>query len=191
MPAFEKLGHQAITSILDQVEVVWALVVVNEPTAWPKIRELLESGRLQQVKTLGQRNAFDPALVARVAGVAHLVELARQDLVELVDREPDAVVGEALIGAGSAPADAVSTPSDVGSAPVDAGSARADAADSAAVEEVVLPESPLGLAALIEAAVVKLAAAPLGLVSDADVLATVETVEAARRQVKIMGGAAR
>lgn len=61
---------------LDQVEVVWALVVVNEPTAWPKIRELLENGRLQQVKTLGQRNAFDPALVARVAGVAHLVELA-------------------------------------------------------------------------------------------------------------------
>lgn len=61
---------------LDQVEVVWALVVVNEPQAWPKIRELLESGRLQQVKTLGQRNAFDPALVARVAGVARLVELA-------------------------------------------------------------------------------------------------------------------
>ena len=80
----------------------------------------------------------------------------------------DAVAGEALTEAGSAPADAGSAPSDVGSAPVDAGSARADAADSAAVEEVVLPESPLGLAALIEAAVVKLAAAPLGLVSDAD-----------------------
>jgi hypothetical protein len=95
----------------------------------------------------------------------------------------DAVAGEALTEAGSAPADAGSAPSDVGSAPVDAGSARADAADSAAVEEVVLPESPLGLAALIEAAVVKLAAAPLGLVSDADVLATVETVEAARRRV--------
>lgn len=60
----------------DQVEVVWALVVLNEPQAWPKIRELLENGKLQQVKSLSQRNVFDPALVARVAGVQRLVELA-------------------------------------------------------------------------------------------------------------------
>jgi hypothetical protein len=33
-----------------------------------------ENGRLQQVKTLGQRNAFDPALVARgYLRVAHIV----------------------------------------------------------------------------------------------------------------------
>lgn len=64
---------------LDRVEVVWALVVVNEPQAWPQIRALLESGRLQQVKTLGQRNAFDPALVARVAGVSRLIELANSN----------------------------------------------------------------------------------------------------------------
>lgn len=60
----------------DQVEVVWALVVLQEPQVWPKVRELLENGKLQQVKSLSQRNVFDPALVARMAGVSRLVELA-------------------------------------------------------------------------------------------------------------------
>jgi HEAT repeat protein len=59
----------------DRVEVAWALVVLNEPRAWPTVRELLESGRLQTVTGLNQRRIFDPALVARMAGKERLVEL--------------------------------------------------------------------------------------------------------------------
>lgn len=66
---------------------------------------------------------------------------------------------------------------------VDGESGVGDAMADDAVDGLELPESPLGLARVIDAAVARLAAAPLGLVSDADVLATVETLECARRRV--------
>ncbi len=59
----------------DRVEVAWALVALNEPRAWPTVREMLESNRLQGVLGLNQRRIFDPALVARMAGKDRLVEL--------------------------------------------------------------------------------------------------------------------
>lgn len=59
----------------DRVEVAWALVVLGEGGAWTTIRELLETNKLQQVQGLNQRRIFDPALVARAAGKARLVEL--------------------------------------------------------------------------------------------------------------------
>ncbi len=60
----------------DRVEVAWALVALNEPSAWPTVREMLEANRLQGILGLNQRRIFDPALVARMAGKARLVELA-------------------------------------------------------------------------------------------------------------------
>ncbi|MBL8603524.1 MAG: hypothetical protein JNK72_16490 [Myxococcales bacterium] len=59
----------------DRIEVAWALVVLNEPQAWPTVRDLLETNKLQQVNGLDSRRAFDPALVARMAGVSRLHEL--------------------------------------------------------------------------------------------------------------------
>jgi HEAT repeat protein len=59
----------------DRVEVAWALVVLGEGGAWTTVRELLETNKLQQVQGLNQRRIFDPALVARAAGKARLVEL--------------------------------------------------------------------------------------------------------------------
>ena len=64
-----------------------------------------------------------------------------------------------------------------------AGCSSTDAVADDAVDPVVLPESVLGLARVIDAAVARLAASPLGLVSDSDVLATVETLECARRRI--------
>ncbi len=111
------------TDQLDRVEVAWALVVLGDATAWTTIRELLESGKLQQVQGLNQRRIFDPALVARAAGKARLVELvssrsvgsrrlaalslaelATPDLIEplaVLSRDADAdVAREAAIGLG-------------------------------------------------------------------------------------------
>jgi HEAT repeat protein len=113
------------TDNTDRVEVAWALVVLGEGAAWPTVRELLESGKLQQVQGLAQppRRIFDPALVARAAGKDRLVELvssravgsrrlaalslselATADLVEplsVLSRDADAdVAREAAIGLG-------------------------------------------------------------------------------------------
>ncbi len=59
----------------DRIEVAWALTVLNEPAAWPVVRELLETNRLQMVNGLDGRRSFDPALVARMAGRERLREL--------------------------------------------------------------------------------------------------------------------
>jgi len=60
----------------DRIEVAWALTVLNEPAAWPTVRELLETNRLQMVTGLDGRRSFDPALVARMAGRDRLRELS-------------------------------------------------------------------------------------------------------------------
>jgi HEAT repeat protein len=111
------------TEQLDRIEVAWALVVLGESSAWPTVRELLENGKLQQVQGLNQRRIFDPALVARMAGKARLVELVSSrsvasrrlaalslaelgtaDLIEplaVLSRDSDAdVAREAAIGLG-------------------------------------------------------------------------------------------
>lgn len=61
----------------DKVEVTWALVALNEPRAWPTVRQMLEANRLQEVAGLNGRRIFDPGMVARVAGVQNLRELSR------------------------------------------------------------------------------------------------------------------
>jgi HEAT repeat protein len=84
LPAGESAKPRLLAALRDpttdplsgQVEVAWALVVLNETAAWPKIRELVEAGRLQGVVDLDGRRVFDPALVARLAGKQRLVELA-------------------------------------------------------------------------------------------------------------------
>lgn len=59
----------------DKVEVAWALAVLQEPSAWPTVRELLEEQKLQAVQGLDGRRIFDPAVVARMAGRERLHEL--------------------------------------------------------------------------------------------------------------------
>ncbi len=61
---------------VDRLEVAWALVVLNEPRAWPTVRQLLESNRLQGITDLDGRRLFDPGMVARMAGRERLIELA-------------------------------------------------------------------------------------------------------------------
>ena len=52
----------------ERLEIAWALVVLQEPQAWPVVRQLLEENKLQTVTNLDGRRIFDPALVARMAG---------------------------------------------------------------------------------------------------------------------------
>lgn len=109
----------------DRVEVAWALAVLQEPTAWPTVRELLEAQKLQAVQGLDGRRIFDPAVVARLAGRERLHELVASrsvaskrlaalslselgtadvvdDLLVLV-RDPDeSVAREAAVGLGRA-----------------------------------------------------------------------------------------
>ncbi len=59
----------------EKLEVAWALVVLEEPQAWPVVRQLLEENKLQTVTNLDGRRIFDPALVARMAGRQRLHEL--------------------------------------------------------------------------------------------------------------------
>ncbi|TAK19078.1 MAG: HEAT repeat domain-containing protein [Myxococcaceae bacterium] len=59
----------------EQLEIAWALVVLQEPQAWPVVRQLLEQNKLQTVTNLDGRRIFDPALVARMAGRERLHEL--------------------------------------------------------------------------------------------------------------------
>jgi HEAT repeat protein len=59
----------------EKLEIAWALVVLQEPQAWPTVRQLLEQNKLQAVTNLDGRRIFDPALVARMAGREHLHEL--------------------------------------------------------------------------------------------------------------------
>ncbi len=109
--------------VTERLEVAWALVVLQEPQAWPTVRTLLEQNKLQAVTNLDGRRIFDPALVARMAGREHLHELVTSrevvsrrlaalslseigtpevldDLVILVaDRDPS-IAREAAIGLG-------------------------------------------------------------------------------------------
>ncbi len=70
--------------VTERLEVAWALVVLQEPQAWPMVRTLLEQNKLQAITNLDGRRIFDPALVARMAGREHLHELVTSR--ELVSR---------------------------------------------------------------------------------------------------------
>lgn len=107
----------------EKLEIAWALVVLQEPQAWPAVRQLLESNQLQAITNLDGRRIFDPALVARMAGREHLHELVTSravasrrlaalslaeiatpevldDLVILVGDDDPSVKREAAIGLG-------------------------------------------------------------------------------------------
>ena len=56
-------------------------------------------------------------------------------------------------------------------------------------EGVVLPDTPLALALVIDAATTKLATVGMGLASDAEVMAALQTVETARRRAAAVDSA--
>jgi HEAT repeat protein len=61
---------------VDQVDVAWALVVLQEPRVWDTVQRLLGTNKLQDVTGLDGRRLFDRALVARLAGRERLLQLA-------------------------------------------------------------------------------------------------------------------
>ncbi len=109
----------------DRVEVAWALAVLQESSAWPTVRELLEEQKLQAVQGLDGRRVFDPAVVARMAGRERLHDLVSSqsvaskrlaalslselgtpevvdDLLVLVRDADESVAREAAVGLGRA-----------------------------------------------------------------------------------------
>jgi HEAT repeat protein len=86
------------TDTRDRAQVVWTLAVLKEQAAVPEILSEFAAGRLQNLKDLEDKDAFDPKVITDVVGPQ---KLASDELIKNKDKAVRALVAMALAEAAT------------------------------------------------------------------------------------------